>query len=92
MRETLHPASLANPEKAELPPSTQRQMGWRGEVMNPKIFISSDPLAMPPARRRIGCLAPCHPRPRLQRRIVKCTHKPITDKGKFCNCCPAQES
>jgi len=60
MRETLHPASLANPEKAELPPSTQRQMGWRGEVMNPKIFISSDPLAMPPARRRIGCLAPCH--------------------------------
>ena len=31
MFETLCPASLANPEKAELPPSTQREMGWRGD-------------------------------------------------------------
>jgi hypothetical protein len=31
MFETLYPASLANPEKAELPPSTQREMGWRGD-------------------------------------------------------------
>jgi hypothetical protein len=31
MRETLHPASRANPEKAEQPPSSQREMGWRGE-------------------------------------------------------------
>jgi hypothetical protein len=42
MFETLCPASVANPEKAEQPPSTQREMGWRGEIMNPKFFIRSD--------------------------------------------------
>jgi hypothetical protein len=42
VRQTPHPASLAIPEKAEQPPSNKREMGWRGEFMNPKIFIRSD--------------------------------------------------
>jgi hypothetical protein len=48
MFETLCPASLANPEKAELPPSTQREMGWRAEL--PPVKVPVNPHRLDAAR------------------------------------------
>jgi hypothetical protein len=48
MFETLCPASLANPEKVELPPSTQREMGWRAEL--PPVKVPVNPHRLDAAR------------------------------------------